>query len=72
MKKTCKIIIFVIIISLNLGSFNFHGYALDETVQIENDIIKYNGTVDELPKYIFESYKFNDKAESLDVYDENL
>lgn len=70
--KLKRIILFFVIISLNFNIFCFQAFAQNKTSTETNDIIRYNGSVDELPKYIYESYIENPKAESLDIYDENL
>lgn len=72
MHKRCKFVSMLIIFSLNLSVLNLGGYASNNHIQNVDYNIKYDGTVEELPEYIYKSYKANEKAESLDVYDQNL
>lgn len=72
MNKICKFVSMLIIFSLSLSILNLGGYASNNQTQNLDSNIKYDGTVEELPEYIYKSYKANEKAESLDVYDQNL
>lgn len=70
--KLLKIALFVVIASISVNVFCFPAYAQERKTVENNAVLKYNGTVDELPEHIIQSYHNNPKAESLDVYDENL
>ncbi len=72
MKIKCKFISMLIVFSLCLSCLNIWVNASDNYTQKSVSDIKYGGTVEELPEYIYESYKANKKAESLDIYDQNL
>lgn len=73
MKKIFKILIFFVIFLYNLNFFYLIAYATN-SIKIDDidDIVKYNGSIEELPEYIYESYSDNIKADSLDIYDQNL
>lgn len=76
MKKVLSVAMCIaIMLSLTLETFAVTtNETADTTETTENstaDLVSYNGTIEELPDYIEDSYNENEKAESIDVYDEN-
>ncbi len=72
MKKMYKACCLFTVFILCLNMLGFYGYALNTDIQDTDEVIKYNGTVEDLPEYIYDSYMSNEKAESLDIYDSSL
>ena len=79
MKKFLSVAISIaIMLSLTLETFavttnETAGTAdtIETTESSTADLVSYNGTIEELPDYIEDSYNENEKAESIDIYDED-
>ncbi len=76
MKKVLSVAMCIaIMLSLTLETFavttNETADTAETTENSTADLVAYNGTIEELPDYIEDSYNENEKAESIDVYDEN-
>ena len=76
MKKILSVAMCIaIMLSLVLETFAVSTDETTDTVETtENsadNLVSYNGTIEELPDYIENSYNENEKAESIDIYDED-
>lgn len=76
MKKVLSIAMSIaIMLSLTLETFavttNETADTAETTETTTADLVAYNGTIEELPDYIEDSYNENKKAESIDIYDED-
>ena len=76
MKKVLSIAMCIaIMLSLTLETFAVSAdettNAVEATENSADNLVSYNGTIEELPDYIEDSYNENDKAESIDIYDED-
>lgn len=71
-KHTKKLSLLVIILSLFLNVFCFPASAQEISIDNFEDVLMYHGSIDDLPKHIYEAYKENPKAESLDIYDTDI
>ncbi len=76
MKKVLSVAMCIaIMLSLTLETFavttNETADTAETTENSTADLVAYNGTIEELPDYIEDSYNENEKAESIDIYDEN-
>ena len=67
-----KLLSFLLVLSFILHIFSLTSYALNDKQTEPSMKLKYNGTVEELPDRIYCAYQNNDKAESIDIYDDNL
>lgn len=76
MKKVLSIAMSIaIMLSLTLETFavttNETADTAETTETTTADLVSYNGTIEELPDYIEDSYNENEIAESIDIYDED-
>lgn len=73
MKKVLSIAMCIaIMLSLALETYAISGNETASIIQnTDTEIFSYKGTIEELPDYLENSYNENEKAESIDIYDED-
>lgn len=72
MNRKSKFLVFLLVFCFYLQVFSFLSYAQDakKTEALEEPM--YSVTLEELPDRIYDAYRKNNKAESIDIYDDNL
>ena len=72
MKKFVSLAIAIVfMLSLMLDCSALYISETPPTENINTGTVSYKGTIEDLPEYIQDSYNSNEKAESIDIYDED-